>query len=567
LAPGEPEQPDRQPPETTRLVPAGSNGIINGLTLPRIERPRNWRLLALPALIATLLWTGLCPYVATAQQSPKTVPSPALPTQMTPTPDALPPIAGLVDPKTYRVGPGDEFALRYSDLLDPRILRVGPAGDLILPDVGPVQVAGLTLADLETRVRERMRPYVRGKGFTFSLYRPRRFRLYVTGEVERPGAVTLQAPVRASEAVEAAGGIAQNGAHRGIQVRRGSESIPVDLVLASRAGDLAADPLVFESDVLYVPPAGRHVEVWGAVAHPGRYDFVPGDRLTALVALAGGALPEAALDDATLERFGPDGRPEREPAPLEAALASTGGAQDMALREGDRLFVPARARWMAGDAITVMGEVARPGPYPIRAGTDRLRAILAEAGGFTPDADSLATRIERPQPAPTDTAFQSLAARNPDYLSPSDKDYVIARARERQAVSANVGAWLARGDPRGDVILHDGDRIVVPRRVALVSVQGEVRAPGFVPYVAGRDAGDYVKDAGGYTSRARKGHARVTRDTGGQVSVSEAGALRPGDAIWVPAKPERSTWGTVKDVLTTAAQIATVYLVIHQATK
>jgi protein involved in polysaccharide export with SLBB domain len=522
----------------------------------------------LPALAALLLAGGAGAFVpgAFAQSGSRSAPSDA--PQALPTADIMPPIAGRVDPATYRVGPGDEFALRYSDLLEPRIVRVGPAGDLVLPDVGSLQVAGLTLEDLEVRVRDRMRPYVRGKGFSFSLYRPRRFRMYVTGEVERPGTVTLQAPVRASEAIEAAGGITGAGARRGIQVRRGGETIPVDLVLASRAGALAADPLVFESDVLFVPPAGRHVDVWGSVAHPGRYDFVPGDRLSAILALAGGPLPEAALADAVLDRFDAQGRSERTPAPIDQAAASPGGAQDLPVQEGDRLYVPSRARWMRGDAVAVLGEVARPGPYPIRAGVDRLRAVLDLAGGFTPEADSAATRVERPDDAPRDTAFQSLAARNPDFLTPADRDFVVSSARERRAVSANVGAFLARGDPRGDVTLHDGDRIVVPRRVALVSVQGEVRAPGYVPFIPGRDAGDYVKDAGGFTSRARKGHIRVTRAaTGGTVSLSETGELRPGDAIWVPTKPERSTWASIRDVLTTAAQVATIYLVVREATK
>jgi protein involved in polysaccharide export with SLBB domain len=484
-------------------------------------------------------------------------------------PDPNPPIAGRVDPATYRVGPGDEFALRYSDLLDPRILRVGPAGDLVLPDVGPLAVAGLTLSEMEARVRERMRPYVRGRGFDISLYRPRRFRLYVTGEVETPGTVTLQAPVRASEAIEAAGGVTWAGARRGIQIRRGADTLLVDLLLASRGGPLSADPLVFESDVLYVPPTGRRVEIWGAVAHQGRYDFMPGDRWSTLVAAAGGALPGASLADASVERFEPGGASERSPARLDEALASPGSSADAALREGDRLFVPGRARWLQGDMVVVEGEVARPGPYPIRSGVDRVRAILAAAGGFTPFADSASVRVERGEiGAPADTAFLHLAERNPDLLTPADKDYIVTRARERRAISANVGRSLSRGDPAGDVPLHDGDRIVVPRRVALVSVQGEVRAPGFVPYVPGRRASEYVKDAGGFTSRARKGRMRVTvAGTGGQVDADDAGALRPGDAIWVPTKPERSTWGSVRDVLTTAAQVATIYLVVREATK
>ena len=84
----------------------------------------------------------------------------------------------------------------------------------------------------------------------------------------------------------------------------------------------------------------------------------------------------------------------------------------------------------------------------------------------------------------------------------------------------------------------------------------------------GARAKDYVSAAGGYTSRANRGRARVTlAHTGRQVDAKEAGTLRAGDTVWVPAKAEKSKWGTVRDVLTTAAQIATVYLVVREATK
>jgi protein involved in polysaccharide export with SLBB domain len=515
------------------------------------------------AAIASLPLAG-----ASAQQRVTLPPGTTLP-QATTAPDATPPIAGRVDPATYLVGPGDEFALRYSDLLEPRILRVGPAGDLVLPDVGRLSVAGLTLKEMETRVRERMRPFVRGQGFDISLYRPRRFRLYVTGEVVNPGTVTLQAPVRASEAIEAAGGVSGTGARRGIQIRRGADTLLVDLFLASRGGALDADPLVFESDVLYVPPQGRRVEIFGAVTHPGRYDFVPGDRWSTLVAAAGGILPGAVLTDATVERFDATGASERSTARLDEALAAPGSAADATLREGDRLFIPGRARWMEGDMVFVEGEVTRPGPYPIRADGDRVRSVLELAGGFTPLADSAATRVEHVMSGtPADSAFLRLAQANPDILTPSDREYLVTRSRERRAISANVGRSLSRGDPLGNVPLHDGDRIVVPRRVPLVAVQGEVKAPGFVPYVPGRRLGDYVNDAGGFTSRARESHIRVTiAATGGQVQADEVRSLEPGDAIWVPAKPDRNTWGGIRDVITVAAQLATIYLVIREATR
>jgi protein involved in polysaccharide export with SLBB domain len=133
--------------------------------------------------------------------------------------------------------------------------------------------------------------------------------------------------------------------------------------------------------------------------------------------------------------------------------------------------------------------------------------------------------------------------------------------------SAGGGASVGVGAGGADVQLLDGDRIVIPRRYASVSVQGEVRSPGLVAYESGRRADDYVRAAGGYTGRASKGSMRVTvARTGQQMKPSDAGAINAGDTVWVPAKPPRNVWTTVRDVLTTAAQVATVYLVIHQAT-
>jgi hypothetical protein len=89
-----------------------------------------------------------------------------------------------------------------------------------------------------------------------------------------------------------------------------------------------------------------------------------------------------------------------------------------------------------------------------------------------------------------------------------------------------------------------------------------------VAFEEGRHVDDYVRAAGGYTNRADKGALRVTvARTGQQMKSKDAGAIRSGDTVWVPAKPPRSGWAVLRDVITTAAQVATVYLVIHQATK
>ena len=484
-------------------------------------------------------------------------------------PDPNPPIEGRVDPTTYRVGPGDEFALRNSNSSAPRIIRVGPAGDLVLPNEGSIPVAGLTLTETEALVRKRMGRHVRGKGFALTLHRPRRFRMPVLGEVARPGAVTLQAPVRASEAIAAAGGIATAGAQRGIQIRRGADTLLVDLVGAARGGNPVADPLVFESDVLFVPARGRFVEVLGAVPHPGRYDFLSGDRMSGLVELAGGVLPEASTEYAQLTRFDGRGLPEQVPVALSLALAASRGPEDRLLADGDRLFIPSRAHWREVTMVEVAGEVVRPGPYPITEGVDHVRDLLERAGGYTDFAERGAVRIERLfAAARRDSLFLNLVRAGDPVVSVTDREIAFLATRERQAVAADVGALLERGDGSGNTLLLNGDRIVVPRHRPIVSVQGEVRAPGYVLYAPGRKLWDYVADAGGLTKRADRSHVRVSiATTGQQVSAAEAGELRPQDTIWVLARRERSTSQRARFLFVAASQLAAVYLVVRQATK
>jgi protein involved in polysaccharide export with SLBB domain len=484
-------------------------------------------------------------------------------------PDLNPPIGGRVDPTTYPIGPGDEFAVRASNTLDPRIIRVGPAGDLLLPGAGSIHVAGLTLSEVDALVRRRMSRGLGGKGFAFTFYRPRRFRMLILGEVVRPGAVTLQAPVHASEAIMAAGGVAAAGAQRGIQVRRGADTLLVDLVRAARGGDPVADPLVFESDVLFVPAHGAFVEILGAVPHPGRYDFLPSDRLSGLVLLAGGTLPEAELGHAELTHFDANGLPAWMPVSLGAALAARGGAEDRPLGEGDRLFIPSQAHWREAAMVEVVGEVARPGPYPITEGTDRVRSLLERAGGYTEFAERGAVRIERLfASARRDSLFLNLLRSSDPVVSATDREIAFLATRERQAVAAEIGALLERGDEGGNALLLSGDRIVVPRHRPIVSVQGEVRVPGYVHYVPGRKLWDYIADAGGPTKRADRKHVRVTvATTGQQVSPSEARELRPQDAIWVPPRHERSARQRARDLFVAVSQGVAVFLVVREATK
>jgi hypothetical protein len=179
------------------------------------------------------------------------------------------PPSGRVGPDTYR-GAGRRVRAPLFGPTDPKILRVAPSGELLLPDAGPVAVAGLSLREAQSRVREVLRPYVRGKGFVLALHRTRRFRLPVLGDVNRPGVVTLQAPVRASEAIEAAGGVAPLGALRGIE---GAAPTRPGRPCAHARGDPERKPSRVR-DRCDLRACRRRSRSQGAVPHGGAPDFV-----------------------------------------------------------------------------------------------------------------------------------------------------------------------------------------------------------------------------------------------------------------------------------------------------
>jgi protein involved in polysaccharide export with SLBB domain len=260
-----------------------------------------------------------------------------------------------------------------------------------------------------------------------------------------------------------------------------------------------------------------------------------------------------------------DGTRQTEAVEIARALASPGSEADRPLAEGDRLFIPSRSHWLEGAHVEIEGEVARPGPYPITEGTDHIRSVLERAGGYTQQADRAAVRVERMlKDEEPDSVFLRIALDQELLLTQSDRAYVIAKSRERQALSAHVGLLLESGDARGDIALRDQDRIVVPKHVPYVSVQGEVRSPGYVPYREGWKVDDYIKAAGGTTSRAYMSRTRVTLSlTGRPVAGEDVGPLRAGDVILIPTKPDRNVWGTVRDIVGVVAAAASIVIAVE----
>lgn len=292
----------------------------------------------------------------------------------------------------YVLGPGDVIdviVLGQAELT--QTYTIGPDGYITLPLVGRVRAEGRTVDQLTAELVRLYRRYLKAPAITVRVREFRVERVYVMGQVTRPGEYRLQQGVGLMALIAAAGGLAPKADSKKAVIMRGAETIPVDIdqaLLNESRGQLT--PLR-PNDIVFIPEADRKVTVLGQVARPGTYDFAEGNRLSDALALAGGLTPAAAPRKATLTRHN-----QTTPVDFDAILKAGNMEANLVLQPGDLIVVPEE-----GSRVAVLGFVNKPGAYPIKEG-DRVLDALVLAGGNAERGDvgnvSLIRQTGGPQP-------------------------------------------------------------------------------------------------------------------------------------------------------------------------
>ncbi len=479
---------------------------------------------------------------------------------------ATAPVSGPVDAATYVLGPGDVVRLVFSGSLSRQVtLEVGPEGTAMVPDFGPVALGGLTLEAARGELRRRLGGGVRREvRLDLELVRVRLLRVFLAGDVSEPGPVELPATARASDALRSGAVIAAGGSRRNIELRRRDGSVErADLDRFLRIADRRFNPVLRDDDVVFVPPAKEWIHVSGAVARGGRFELAPGDSLSTLLRLGGGLLPYSRRERARFVRW--SGPAERESLWVDAGEIEA-GRFDPPLRDGDRLLVYHLSEYHRFEAATIEGEVASPGVYPLEPGVTRLSDLVRLAGGFRPRADLAALRVYRPRTDGSEQDSELERLSRLSRLEMTNSEYEVLRTRTIQRRADFRVDWnrLALA-PDTDILLMDGDIVRVDPRATSVRVEGQVKRPGLVTHEPGAGLGRYVESAGGYSGRAARGQALVTRAVTGQtLPAREVDAIAPGDLIWVPERPDRTVWQNLGTLITVAAQVATIVIAVRR---
>ena len=385
----------------------------------------------------------------------------------------------------YVLGPGDGLDISIWGSTSQHITKtVDREGRIALPDAGLVVLAGHTLEDARRVIQQAMSSQYREIRTDVSLTRLRTVRVYVVGDVEKPGAYDISSLSTPLNALYAAGGPTPRGSLRSIRHLRGDQVIgELDLYQLLLKGIRGAGKHFEPGDTILVPPVGPQVTVTGMVRRPAIYELKGDTELADVLDLAGGVLVSATLRHINVERVEAHQRnimlsanmPQSDDkAVLQKALG------DFHVQDGDRVNISPILPY-SDKTVYLEGHVFRPGKYPYHDGIE-VNELLKSYQDVLPEPADRAeiVRLEPPDYRPTTIEFKLsdiLTGDDPIVLKPFDTVRVYGR--------------------------YEND---APK----VSIYGEVMKPGKYPLAQGMTAGDLVKMAGGFKRSAYRARADIT---------------------------------------------------------
>lgn len=488
--------------------------------------------------------------------------------------DKTVPLEGAINPQTYIVGPNDLFNLGLYGFVNQQVpIYVSPEGSLIIPTVGEVNVNGVTLAEAKSRVVAAVKKRYYSSDVSLTLTMPRTFLIKVTGRVQ--GTFEVLPTMRVSEILKRLYFDTTNVSRvytdkineknrdqfltqmslRNIELVRKNGTIKkVDIYKFFVTNNDEYNPFFLEGDLLKIPNTllqKNYVTVDGAVQLAGTYEYSEDDDLETIIALGRGFDINAEPDSILLFR------PYGETKGFEIINLSYDDDKNYKINNFDRVFVKYKTDYQKKVTVLVLGEVERPGYYPISFKNTHLKDVIDMAGGFTENAYlplSIVFRsFDKEYTETRDTMEIRINERANDVIV-SEKDKanfwsdVLAR---RGRVVVDFKKLYEQNDKSQNIILEDGDIVYVNDNKNIVYVYGQVQNEGYVPFKSGEDAEYYITRAGGFSLAADEGNTRIIKfNSRGWYKPGDI-EIQSGDFIYVPKVSQTE----FKDMVSIVAQI------------
>lgn len=381
-------------------------------------------------------------------------------------------------------------------------------------------------------------------------------RVEIKGAVFRPGYYEVGEQIKTiKNLIEKAGGIKENAfLNRAILTRERAdltrETVPINLknLLDGRTADINLkknDMLLVASDSVLVELGS--FTIYGDVQTPGEYDYAEGTSIEDLIIKAGGLLNSASLAKVDVSRRIVDPLSIESPnviADIYTFNIKNGlvvdGPPDFVLSPYDQVYVRRSPGYIEQRNIEIAGEVLFPGKYALKEKTERLSDIVKRAGNLTPHAFSAGARLLREKTIMEMTeerkAMQALSKGLKDSISTD-----LLNINPYYSVGIELDKAIANPKSEYDLVLREGDQLIVPEYDNTVKINGSVMYPNTVLYKRGQKVSYYINQAGGYSDLAEKKRAYIVYMNGtvAKVKGSNRDAIQPGCNIVIPSKEQK----------------------------
>ena len=397
----------------------------------------------------------------------------------------------------------------------------------------------------------------------------------IKGAVFRPGMYQVGGNVSTvRQLVEQAGGLSEDAfLARAVMHRRKADrtleviQVPIKEIMNHEVPDITLK----NEDVLFIPSLQdsqdeRTLSIFGEVYYPGVYGFAENTTIEDLVLQAGGLKDAASVVKVDVSRRIRDAKAKE----ASTVVAETftlelkdgfviDGQAGFKLQPFDEVFVRKSPGYVEQKHIIIEGEVAFAGTYTLNNKGERLSDLVKMAGGLTPGAYPKGARLIRTLTEAERMKQQSLKKFIVSKDSAEIKKFDLNTVRY---VGINLDKALEnKGSDEWDLVLQDGDRLIIPQYSNTVTINGEVMYPNSVAYMPGKGLDYYINQAGGFSAKARKRKVFAVNMNGTVTRVRKAKDIQPGCEIVVPTKEEKKravSLGEILSIGTTAAALGTM---------
>ncbi|MBS1492497.1 MAG: SLBB domain-containing protein [Bacteroidetes bacterium] len=500
------------------------------------------------------------------------------------------PVEGIIKPNEYIVGPNDLFSLGLYGFVNQQIpLYVSLEGSVIIPTVGEIQVANMSLKEAKEKVVKAVKKRYYSSDVSFTLTQPRTFLVKVNGLSQ--GIYEVSPVMRVSDLVSRVFYDTTNvtsvynkrinqvdyfqtqTSMRNISLTRKDGSVlKVDLYKYFITGDSKFNPQFLEGDLLKIPMNQldkNYITINGAVQLAGSYEYSSGDNLETAIGLARGFDSYAEQDSIIIYR------PYLNNKGFDVIKLSYAKDKDYMLENFDRVFVKYSTDYRKKVTALILGEVPRPGYYPIAFKTTTVKDLIEMAGGVTENAYLplciVFRKYDKEYSAKDSNEIYINQRANDLIVTDRDKqNFDIDIKSRRGRVIVDFNKLLNENDLSQNVVLEDDDIVYINDNKNVVYVYGTVNNEGYVKFVEGKDYDYYIQQAGGFGNGADESETRIIKFNSRGWYKPEQTKVESGDFVYVPKKQRESfkdTMALIGTIVGIVGTVITSFILIQNSTK